>query len=721
MSPRLKFIVALAAGVLFVAGAVAAIVAVTGSGLAPQRQALLTAIVTDKLGAVLFVSLLLIAVLGMVLHALVQAYVARPLRLSEETQLILNANPRHRIECSGPSEIAQLAGAINALATRRELLQTDVEKRVAEANRDLERERNLLAALMSELSESVVVCNAAGSILLYNQRARQLLNENAQGDRPGEFSDGIGLGRSLFAVIDREVVSHALDHLHHRLRHGDVLPTSVFVAVTRGGQLIRARMAPVVGGVPPSSAAAEVSGFVLMLDDIRRDVELASARERLLKSLTEGTRASLASIRTAVETLMHYPQMEPSQHRQFLGIIHEETEKLGSRLEQSMTTDAGQPGGEWPLATMLGRDLMWAVQRSMESRLGLRVALETTDEPVWLSVDSFLLVEGITHLAGRLQSRGRARELLLRMEAGLSRIRLDLCWINDPLSVELALEGENEPIAIPGHPRRLSFKEIVERHGGEAWYQCDAPSGKACYCVLLPAAEEDSAAAAAPGAPSRPAYYDFDLFHQPGQSPEIDQRSLIELGYTVFDTETTGLQPSQGDEIIAIGAVRIVNGRLLTAEVFEQLVNPRREIASASIRIHGITNAMLLHQPSIEDVLPRFHRFCENTVLVAHNAAFDMRFLQLKEDKAGVKFSHPVLDTLMLSAVVHPNQTDHTLEAIAARLGVNVIGRHTALGDAIVTGEIFLKLLPLLRQQGIVTFGQAREAAQKTPFARMGY
>jgi DNA polymerase-3 subunit epsilon len=657
----------------------------------------------------------------MLLHALVQAYVVRPLRLAEETQLILNANPRHRIEFSGPSEIVQLAVAINALAARRELLQSDVEHRVAETNRNLERERNLLAALMSELSESVIVCNTAGSILLYNERARQLLGSVANGDRARGAADWIGLGRSLFAGIDREVVAHAVDHLHHRLRQGDAFPISEFVTATRGGRLIRARMAAVAGDAADSSAAPEVSGFVLILDDVQRDVDLGILRERVLKSLTEGTRASLANIRAAAETLMQYPQMASSQHKTFLNVIQDETEKLGRRLEESLTDDARRLGGEWPLATMLGRDLLRALQRTVETRCRCPVALEADNEPIWLSVDSFLLVEGLAHLATRLQTGGRARDMTLRMARNGSRTRLDLCWCNDPLSVEMALEREKEPIAIPGHPQPLSFKDIVERHGGEAWYQRDAGSGRACLCMLLPSAEEDAARFAPTRAASRPIFYDFDLFHQAGQRPEIDQRLLSDLSYTVFDTETTGLEPSQGDEIIAIGAVRIVNGRLLTAEVFDQLVNPCRDMEKASVNIHGITDAMLRDQPTIERVLPRFHRFCENTVLVAHNAAFDMRFLQLKEKAAGLTFSHPVLDTLMLSAVVHPNQTDHTLEAIAARLGVNVIGRHTALGDAIVAGEIFLKMIPLLTQQGIVTFRQAHQAAQKTPFARISY
>jgi DNA polymerase-3 subunit epsilon len=193
------------------------------------------------------------------------------------------------------------------------------------------------------------------------------------------------------------------------------------------------------------------------------------------------------------------------------------------------------------------------------------------------------------------------------------------------------------------------------------------------------------------------------------------------LSYTVFDCETTGLDPSAGDEIIQIGATRVVNGKLRRHECFEQLVDPRRPISEASMPIHGIRPEMLAGQPTIETVLPAFQAFAHDTVLVGHNAAFDMRFLQLKEAATHVVFDQPVLDTLLLSALVHPQQESHRLEAIAERLGVAVLGRHTALGDAIVTAEVFLKLLPLLAELGIRTLGQAREAAQKTYYARVTY
>ena len=155
---------------------------------------------------------------------------------------------------------------------------------------------------------------------------------------------------------------------------------------------------------------------------------------------------------------------------------------------------------------------------------------------------------------------------------------------------------------------------------------------------------------------SRPEFYDFDLFQQAGQTDALDDMPLEELAYTVFDTETTGLDPHSGDEIISVGALRIVNGRLLKEDCFDQLINPRRHLPWASVKYHGIRPEMLVDKPTIEQVLPTFFQFCKDTVMLGHNVAFDMRMLQLKEDLTGVRFINPILDTMLLSAVVHPVQ-----------------------------------------------------------------
>jgi DNA polymerase-3 subunit epsilon len=275
---------------------------------------------------------------------------------------------------------------------------------------------------------------------------------------------------------------------------------------------------------------------------------------------------------------------------------------------------------------------------------------------------------------------------------------------------------------VGGEASPVTFREMIERHNGEAWYQSGNGEEWSRFRLLLARAESEKARVKpSQSEGSRPEYYDFDLFHQPGQTHELDEQPLKHLTYTVFDTETTGLHPSAGDEMISIGAVRIVNARLLTGEVFDRLIDPQRAIGPESIRIHGIRPELLVGHPTVAVVLPAFHRFCEDTVLVGHNAAFDMRFLQLKESAIGLRFTQPVLDTMLLSAVLHPALGDHRLEVIAERFGVDMIGRHTALGDAMLTGEVFLRMIPLLADAGIVTLKQAREASERTLHARVRY
>jgi DNA polymerase-3 subunit epsilon len=291
------------------------------------------------------------------------------------------------------------------------------------------------------------------------------------------------------------------------------------------------------------------------------------------------------------------------------------------------------------------------------------------------------------------------------------------------MSSETAMAWESEPMGTGADWQGLSVHDVVRRHGGEFWFERTRARHEACFRFLLPLALEHDRLEpdAFVQADSRPEFYDFDLFARSESSRAMDERPLAELSYTVFDTETTGLEPSAGDRIIQVGAVRVVNGKLLRGEAFEQLVDPERSLPAAGIAIHGIRPEMLAGQPTLDKVLPAFHAYAADTVLVAHNAAFDMRFLQLAESQSGVRFDQPVLDTLLLSALAQPNQESHRLEAIAERLEVEIIGRHTALGDALVTAEVFIKLLPLLAEAGIRTLGQAREAAKKTYYARAKY
>lgn len=207
--------------------------------------------------------------------------------------------------------------------------------------------------------------------------------------------------------------------------------------------------------------------------------------------------------------------------------------------------------------------------------------------------------------------------------------------------------------------------------------------------------------------PARPEFYDYATPELPLHMEEIAGRPLGSLTFTVFDTESTGLRPSQGDEIISIAGVRVRDGKVDRETVFKSLVNPGFSVPKPSIRFHGITDDMLEGAPPAAAVLPRFHGFVGDTILVAHNAAFDMRFLKLKEPAIGMTFDQIVLDTLLLSVFLDRDADAHTLDAIAARAGVTIEGRHTALGDALATAEIFLHMLGRLEDRGITSLDGA--------------
>ncbi len=187
----------------------------------------------------------------------------------------------------------------------------------------------------------------------------------------------------------------------------------------------------------------------------------------------------------------------------------------------------------------------------------------------------------------------------------------------------------------------------------------------------------------------------------------IASTPLRALRYVVFDTETTGLRPSDGDELLSIGAVQVVNGRLLTSETFERLIDPCRDIPEISTKIHGITADMVKGKPPARIVLPQFRRFVGDAVLVAYNISFDMKFLSLKQEEAGVNFDNPVLDALLLSIYLHPELPDHSLNGVADFLGIDISGRHTALGDALATAALWVRLLDVMEDRGIKTFGEA--------------
>ncbi|MBK9134841.1 MAG: 3'-5' exonuclease [Betaproteobacteria bacterium] len=710
---------------------------------------------------------------GVAMHGAWKRHAAAPARLAERVRVLLSAEPGSAAASASSSASSPppasssadgdasaglaildagegasagsvaLTAAVAALALQRDSLRREIAERVAEGSREVEQEKSRLAALMAELTQSVVVCNLDGRILLFNARARLQFRALVAAPAASAGSSGgsgliggaepIGLGRSIYGVLDRRLVAHALEAVQQRLARGAAHPAAQFVTPTKSGQLLRVQLAPVkeTGAAPGTEGGAVLNGFVLMLENITQQMAEERARARLLHTLTEGSRGSIGNLQAAVE-LLEDPALDAPTRERFLGVIREEIGALAQRLDEAAAHGAGALEQRWPLEDMLGSDFVAAAARRLQGVGGLAAEAGTVDAELWLKVESYSLILALRHLALRLAEAYDVPRVTLRLAAteqqGVRRAQLDLAFPVAAMSTETAVGWETEPLEDDDGDSggRLTLRDVVQRHGGAFWFERERARQEGRFRFLLPLAEAGGAhleASAVVRHDSRPEYYDFNLFAaramQPGDA--LGEQRLADLSYTVFDTETTGLRPSEGDRIIQFGATRIVAGRLRRQETFEQLVDPERALSEAGIAIHGIRPEMLAGQPKLDKVLPAFHAFAHDTVLVAHNAAFDMRFLQLAEQPTGVRFEQPVLDTLLLSAVVHPKQENHSLEAIAARLGVTVLGRHTALGDAMVTAEVFMKLVPLLQDLGITTLGEALAASEQTYLARLRY
>ena len=290
---------------------------------------------------------------------------------------------------------------------------------------------------------------------------------------------------------------------------------------------------------------------------------------------------------------------------------------------------------------------------------------------------------------------------------GDRKIYLDLAWKGRELSPSTVHAWQKEVLQdVAGSP---TVNEILQQHGSDAWCQSHPRlSGYAVLRIPLPLSPRQWETAPKK-TPPRPMVYDFDL-NKNSVDSTLRQKRLSELNYVVFDTETTGLKPEEGDEVISIAGVRVVNQRILSGETFDQLVNPQRSIPRDSIRFHGITEDQVQDAPCFDEVLPEFKAYVGNAVLVAHNAWFDMKFLRRREAKMGSRFHNPVLDTLMLSVCLHGHEVDQSLDGICARLGIDVFGRHSALGDSMATAKVLLQLIDLLEARGIVTLQDALDA-----------
>ncbi|SFC98086.1 3'-5' exonuclease [Tropicimonas isoalkanivorans] len=541
-----------------------------------------------------------------------------------------------------------------------------------------------LQSLLADVPAGVLLCSPDHQIVFYNAHAQELLS--------GEVS--AGLDRSILDYIR----AGPLQNAYARLTQSEDVDAacSVLCASTQTGEVLAGRMRLV--NLPQRSA--EAAGYVLTLRDVTADLALRAGREELLDEIFDKVRRPAANLQTVLDSGV--ADQDAATRKALLveaaALTHAITD-LGSRYDDAR-------GGWWPMEEIRASELVESVV-AVTAREGITLIAEA--ERLMLRCDAFQIVALLSHLCGRLVEVIGAAALSLRIaDDGEGGALVTLGWKGDVLQVGL-LEGWLD-VALEVGLANVTGRTVLAAHGTEAWPE---PGAVGRNLIRLPLREAWPVGTPAP-AVRRSAVYDFDLMDRE-PSGELAMTPLRELTCVVFDTETTGLLPSSGDEIVQIAALRLLGGKRIHGEAFESLVNPGRPIPAVATEVHHITNEMVAGAPDIGTVGRRFHAFAQGSVLVAHNAPFDLEFLRRREAEIGKSFDHPVLDTVLLSAVVFGQSEVHTLDALTERLGITIPpeARHTAMGDTIATAAALEKMIPMLEGRGYRTFGEVIAAVRQ--------
>ncbi len=682
-----------------------------------EQQAVLHAIIDRYFLFFLMTAIVLAVALGFALDWFFHFYIIPINQIIEQIKLINTVDPSLRVRNSGCHDVKCLAEAINQGAEAQSQFRKSVEQQLHAARAETEAERNILAALLEDLPQGILVCNIDGRIVFYNRKVREvLMPHQLEGPVP---IHAIGLGRSVFSLIDTNLIMQSLDRIGQKLSLGETAASERFLYEAQSGNLLPMEIIPVL------DSQHHISGFILYVEDQTVKLQKEKELSMRLQSWQHQLVQHVSVIKSTVEILSGEALSTP-EREQLTALLAKETELAAGLLTRRDIAAKWTPNQPWPLTPVDAVEWTRFLSHRVSEALHMQMKVGADLQAVPISVDMHHLTGALLYVLHQVKQTTQVSTINGRLYLKDNWVYLDMLWTGPPVDNEALLRWKHSLTKIDGIELTIPIIDIFRAHGAKLWnVRGEHGAGSIGLRLLIPALEADQAVVIEGPATiipdSRPEFYDFDLFQSAALRPELDDQLLTELTYTVFDTETTGLDPQGGDEIISIGAVRVVNGRLLRTEQFDQLINPQRTLPWASVKFHGIRPEMLIDQPTISQVLPRFYQFAQDTVLVGHNVAFDMRMLQLKEASTQVRFTNPILDTMLLSDTVHPAHRGHGLQAVAERLGVRIMGRHTAIGDAVATAEVFLRLVPLLSAQGIRTLKQARQASQKSLYARLKY
>lgn len=636
----------------------------------------------------LWIAVLVAPVMMLLIGLWLEHKLFSPLRHLQIQFARLAANPDAKDDFNPEGWLSSLSNDFSRLRngwrSDRELLNTARE----EGARDAARIRHELEAVLAVLETPLLLCDKHQRVLMLNPAAKAFFSDHT----------ALGLGRHLQQLLPLPNLTEALKKLPT-----DGSPRQLLLH--HDGRWLRCDLRRV---------RANQGEALLTLTDTTDTHESHQRWRQPLAQLLPDLRGHTASLTTTAEALSGSaadsairPRLETA--------MHEESHILGklidqlSRVLESLQLDQTCLSDTWSVDLTSVMSDLWEDKAITITPIGI---------PAWFSADSPTLLAMLEVLLPKLSHTTDNKAFDIEFCLGNKRIYLDIIWKGQAVSQKTLETWRSLPLSEQPLAPRIS--DVLSQHNSDWWCLPDSDREHARLRIPLPST--DRYAEPDRKTEPRPEFHDFSIAELPPPDSELGNGLLKQLEMAVFDTETTGLKLRDGDTVVSIGACRIINGRLRANEFFDQRVNPGRPIPVESTRIHGLSDADVRDAPPLAVVLPRFRNYVGQAVLVAHNAAFDLLAINLPGQEAGVHFDMPVLDTLLLSRAIDPDLEEHGLDALSERFQITFPAgtRHTALGDAQVTAELILNLIPRLEARGIHTLQQALELQATAETVKVG-
>lgn len=548
--------------------------------------------------------------------------------------------------------LGRLPYAVYSLAEALRSRHLNYSRELSRAESRIEERRDWLTVALRDLSEAVLVCDLQHHILFRNAAAERIIG----------CGNGLAEGQSLDTRISGGALDHGLTCLRARweaLRHlrKDDVGAATFVCRTSAGRTMQGRMSLVRGG------KRGPGGYMVALRDLAEEWAALEPREALRNALTRDLRGPLGALRAAAETLADFPEMAADDRGRFVKAITDESLHLSSRIEALAAGHADAAQAAWPVADIHFAELFACVAGSLESRLDLKLTM--VGIPLWLRGDSQSLMEAFLALFASLHVHTGCREFDLECMLGDRRVYVDVNWLGAPVADARLAGWLDADVNTALGPQRV--RDVLERHGSEPWSLAKR-GGIAALRVPLPL-------------PRRPQFKEEDVLPPPysSPSPDLDAGIIARLTAGDFRGRPVGRVPyvvihprlSDGGETVALGAVLVDGGRTTTAGTLECRPEALRSFAGHS-------------------------------VVAVHGAAACLAVL-----RGG---SAPVVDTMMLSRLLDPDEDDHSLEAVAGRLRIPLADRRTEVGRALAVAEVLSRQIERLGSIGIERFEQLMDA-----------